>query len=347
MGHLTFIWAKVGSHLEAVKAGTVKVLVKSLGSASASDLTAKIIRPETEEDFMFMLHLWLRVVTALGVVSFFVAHTYKSITNYVWALCTWNVLKRQADPRTGVERFTEFMQSIKVMAYEVGEPRMEVDLAVLVVRGELAEVVEVHLAGDAGGDHAVELDREERLVGRLGGGVEGFEGRQELHAFALVRLEGVPGGLGRAQDVLPDSEEELVVELDQLRLEDERVGWAEVGRARLDLGRVGRLGGVELGDAGRGVWRRFLVRVVRVRVGFLAGDERGRVEGVYGCLPRAWEKNGVVGEEELEHPGALQVHEDRVDHASECRWVVVVLDGLAVDGDGVILVQVGGVGHDR
>ena len=38
VGLYTFIWGKVGSHMEAVKAGTVRILAKSSGSASSSDM---------------------------------------------------------------------------------------------------------------------------------------------------------------------------------------------------------------------------------------------------------------------------------------------------------------------
>jgi hypothetical protein len=67
MGVYTFVWAKVGAHLDALEAGTVRLLVKSTGSASTSDLTAKIRRPKNAEEFFRMIFLWLRVVTALGL----------------------------------------------------------------------------------------------------------------------------------------------------------------------------------------------------------------------------------------------------------------------------------------
>jgi hypothetical protein len=76
MGVYTFVWAKVGAHLDALEAGTVRLLVKSTGSASTSDLTAKIRRPKNAEEFFRMIFLWLRVVTALGLVSFFVVHDF-------------------------------------------------------------------------------------------------------------------------------------------------------------------------------------------------------------------------------------------------------------------------------
>ena len=44
MGLYTFIWAKIGSHLEAVQSGTVRILAKSAGSSSSSDLSAKEVR---------------------------------------------------------------------------------------------------------------------------------------------------------------------------------------------------------------------------------------------------------------------------------------------------------------
>lgn len=54
-----------------------------------------------------------------------------SIQNYIWAFCTWNVMQRQLDPRRGVARYSEFMSAIKVLAFEVGEPRREIPLALL------------------------------------------------------------------------------------------------------------------------------------------------------------------------------------------------------------------------
>jgi hypothetical protein len=56
---------------------------------------------------------------------------YRSISNYIWAFCSWNMLQRQADPRKGVERYSEFMQSVKVLAFEVGEPRREIPLSLV------------------------------------------------------------------------------------------------------------------------------------------------------------------------------------------------------------------------
>ena len=76
MGLYTFIWAKIGAHLEAVKSGTVRVLAKSAGSASSADLTAKVRRPKSYDEFSFMVFLFLRLVPALGVISFFVVHDF-------------------------------------------------------------------------------------------------------------------------------------------------------------------------------------------------------------------------------------------------------------------------------
>ena len=75
MGLYTFIWAKAGAHLDALKAGTVRILAKSAGSASSMDLTAKVRRPKSEEEFHYMLFLFMRVVVALGF-SFFLLHDF-------------------------------------------------------------------------------------------------------------------------------------------------------------------------------------------------------------------------------------------------------------------------------
>ena len=76
MGLYTFVWAKIGAHLEAVKSGTVRILAKSAGSSSSTDLSAKIRRPKTADEFSFMVFLFMRLIPALGVVSFFVVHDF-------------------------------------------------------------------------------------------------------------------------------------------------------------------------------------------------------------------------------------------------------------------------------
>ena len=76
MGMYTFIWAKIGAHMEAVKSGTVRILAKTAGSASSSDLTAKIRRPKSSDEFFFMVFLFLRLVPALGIISFYVVHEF-------------------------------------------------------------------------------------------------------------------------------------------------------------------------------------------------------------------------------------------------------------------------------
>ena len=77
MGLYTFIWAKIGSHLDAVQSGTVRILAKSVGSSSSSDLSAKVRRPKTEAEFHYMLFLFIRVVAALGV-SLYLIHDFLS-----------------------------------------------------------------------------------------------------------------------------------------------------------------------------------------------------------------------------------------------------------------------------
>ena len=77
MGLYTFIWAKVGAHLDAVQSGTVRILAKSSGSSSASDLTAKVRRPKSEPEFHYMIFIFIRVVAALGV-SLYLLHDFLS-----------------------------------------------------------------------------------------------------------------------------------------------------------------------------------------------------------------------------------------------------------------------------
>ena len=54
MGLFTFVWAKIGSHLDAVQAGTVRILAKSAGSSSSADLTAKLRRPSGNWPFSYV-----------------------------------------------------------------------------------------------------------------------------------------------------------------------------------------------------------------------------------------------------------------------------------------------------
>ena len=77
MGLYTFVWAKIGSHLDAVQSGTVRILAKSSGSSSSTDLTAKIRRPRSDSEFHYMLFLFIRVVAALGV-SLYLLHDFLS-----------------------------------------------------------------------------------------------------------------------------------------------------------------------------------------------------------------------------------------------------------------------------
>ena len=81
IGLYTFIWAKIGSHIDAVNAGTVRILAKSSGSSSSSDLTAKIRRPKSDTEFHYMLFLFMRVVAALGV-SLYLVHDFISKVVY-------------------------------------------------------------------------------------------------------------------------------------------------------------------------------------------------------------------------------------------------------------------------
>jgi hypothetical protein len=118
VGLLTFVWGKVGAHIDAVNAGTVRILAKSAGSASSAEMTVKVRRPKL---VAFVLHMVDDTELA-----------YRSISNYLWAFCTWLRMQRQADPRRGVERWSEFMQSVKVIAFEVSEPRREIPLSLLI-----------------------------------------------------------------------------------------------------------------------------------------------------------------------------------------------------------------------
>jgi hypothetical protein len=74
VGMYTYIWAKIGTHMEARVAGTVRILARTV-HPTTSDLTAKLRRPTTADEFYYMLMMFLRVVTALGT-SFFLAQDF-------------------------------------------------------------------------------------------------------------------------------------------------------------------------------------------------------------------------------------------------------------------------------
>jgi hypothetical protein len=68
------------------------------------------------------------------------ALAFRSIANYLWAFCSWNRMQRQADPRLGVERWSEFISGVKVLAAnETPEPRREMPLSLLI---QVAEAVD-------------------------------------------------------------------------------------------------------------------------------------------------------------------------------------------------------------
>ena len=49
---------------------------------------------------------------------------YTSIEAYVWGVRTWTKLQHEPDPIMGVEHWTDFMSSIKVLTWVAGEPRL-------------------------------------------------------------------------------------------------------------------------------------------------------------------------------------------------------------------------------
>ena len=81
-GLYTFIWAKVGQYIEAVKKGTVR-LTSAAAKASIADLTATIKYPESQMEFMFMLNDWVLVIASLGLLSYpLVARFVKETVEY-------------------------------------------------------------------------------------------------------------------------------------------------------------------------------------------------------------------------------------------------------------------------
>jgi hypothetical protein len=56
---------------------------------------------------------------------------YKSISTYVWGVCTWHTLQHELDPTLGVQDWREFMGSIAVLAAVPSEPRKPIPVAVI------------------------------------------------------------------------------------------------------------------------------------------------------------------------------------------------------------------------
>ena len=74
-GLYSFIMAKIGEYIGALKTGTVK-LAAATGKAvsSASELTVKMRRPENETEAHYYYYLFTRVFVALGCGSLFMIH---------------------------------------------------------------------------------------------------------------------------------------------------------------------------------------------------------------------------------------------------------------------------------
>ena len=78
---------------------------------------------------------WRRVISSEdphrgGMLASYVMHLVRdttlvasSISNYVWALRSWNKLQRQLDPIYGVIEWSDFMESVMVVAHVAAEPR--------------------------------------------------------------------------------------------------------------------------------------------------------------------------------------------------------------------------------
>merc|ERR1712185_464167 len=56
---------------------------------------------------------------------------FSSICNYMWGLRHWMRLQHQADPAVGVIGYLDFIKSIKVPTFALGEPRRRVPRRVL------------------------------------------------------------------------------------------------------------------------------------------------------------------------------------------------------------------------
>ncbi|MDA2988915.1 MAG: hypothetical protein O2815_07560 [Actinomycetota bacterium] len=94
-GVFWYIWGKIGQVIENAASGTVKLVSESSSKGSSTDLSVKVRHPKNESEFFYMLHLFIRIVTALGITSFFVVHQFVSDVvharkfelDLTWQLC--------------------------------------------------------------------------------------------------------------------------------------------------------------------------------------------------------------------------------------------------------------------
>lgn len=69
-GVYTFIWAKIGEHLQRLKDGTIRLAAGAATVAKmGGDLVAKIRHPDSYHDFVYRTQLWTQVVVACGLIG--------------------------------------------------------------------------------------------------------------------------------------------------------------------------------------------------------------------------------------------------------------------------------------
>ena len=56
---------------------------------------------------------------------------YKSISTYVWGVCTWHTLQHELDPTIGVQDWRELMGAVAVLTAVPSEPRKPIPVTVI------------------------------------------------------------------------------------------------------------------------------------------------------------------------------------------------------------------------
>ena len=82
-GVYTFVWAKIGAHIDALSSGVLRIAnVPANAKSSSHDLTVKFRRPANEQEFYYRCHWFVRIISSLGIISFICVHQF--IEDVVW-----------------------------------------------------------------------------------------------------------------------------------------------------------------------------------------------------------------------------------------------------------------------
>ena len=218
VGLFTFVWAKIGSHLDAVQAGTVRILAKSAGSSSSTDLTAKLRRPKSEAEFHYMLFIFIRVVAALGV-SLYLVHDFLSKV-------VFNTLQLlREDFRVAHELLLIYFRAVETDPTKmlVGKVQADTDYG-------------MHAARVGGYNASVRANGEELTVAH---GLWRSKAHNRYHRWSDLEVAGIPAAM---------------VGEDNSYLEDDGAGEGRPFQVRARAVRLNQSprGGVRGGRAGRG-----------------------------------------------------------------------------------------------